>query len=468
MLTSSNFKVNCRKAVKSLILWCAMATVSLSVSTAYAQEAPSPFEDGQNIVFYGDSITHGGWYLYYVQLFYATRFPERLVTVTNSGISGASAQGSLKRIDYDVLKKNPDQVYVMFGMNDVGRSNYKNSDANKKTLAARKKSLTAFESSMAETIRLIQVGGALPVVVLPSPYDQYGTTPSAENLTVCNDGLTECAAIGKKLAIEAGVPFVDLHTPMTELLKKYPELNLCGRDRVHPGKTGHMVMAYLILQAQGLGREPIGAIIDFTGKTPPLMKKCQVKNIKTSGSELEFDYRPGALPFPVFKEYTEAAELVDWNELNKEMLKINNLPPGDYSLSIDGGKLGVFSAEQFKQGINMALLQTPQAKMAQEVFSAVNAKAGIDRNLRRMVQVEGMFENGKERLSDPKAREQLLKDRLEKINPQYKNYYAGVFEGYSKLADSPDLERKAMEAQARIYTPLEIKPCRVEIKPVNN
>lgn len=466
MLNPLSFSVKSSKVVRSLFLWCIMATVSLSASLACAQDTPPLFKDGQNIVFYGDSITHGGWYLYYIQLFYATRFPERLVTVTNSGISGASARGSLKRIDFDVLEKNPDQVYVMFGMNDVGRSNYKSSDADKKTLAARRKSLTAFESSMAETIRLIQATGTLPVVILPSPYDQYGTTPSAENLTVCNDGLAECALIGRKLADEAGIPWVDLHTPMTELLKKHPELNLCGRDRVHPGKTGHMVMAYFILQAQGLGREPVGAIIDFTGKNPPLTKKCQIKNMKTSEGGLEFDYCPKSLPFPVFKEYTEAAELVDWNQLNKEMLKINNLPPGDYSLSLDGKKLGVFSAEQFKEGINMALLPTPQAEIARQVLRAVIAKADADRELRRMVQVELMFEKDKDSLSDPQAREQLFKDKLEKINPKYRTYYAGVFERYSKLADSPDLEKKAMDAQALIYAPRDMKTCHMEIKPV--
>ena len=37
---------------------------------------PAPFKDGDRVVFFGDSITHGGFYGEYVNLFYATRYPE--------------------------------------------------------------------------------------------------------------------------------------------------------------------------------------------------------------------------------------------------------------------------------------------------------------------------------------------------------------------------------------------------------
>ena len=37
----------------------------------------APFKDGDRVVFFGDSITHGGFYGEYVNLFYATRYPER-------------------------------------------------------------------------------------------------------------------------------------------------------------------------------------------------------------------------------------------------------------------------------------------------------------------------------------------------------------------------------------------------------
>lgn len=53
----------------------------------------APFKDGDRVVFFGDSITHGGFYGEYVNLFYATRYPERNIWFSNSGWSGATAPG---------------------------------------------------------------------------------------------------------------------------------------------------------------------------------------------------------------------------------------------------------------------------------------------------------------------------------------------------------------------------------------
>lgn len=87
-----------------------------------AQEAPAPFQNGQTVVFAGDSITHGCMYPYYVQLFYATRFPDREITFLNAGVNGDTAAGCLMRLDGDILAVKPDQVYMMFSpMWHIGR-----------------------------------------------------------------------------------------------------------------------------------------------------------------------------------------------------------------------------------------------------------------------------------------------------------------------------------------------------------
>lgn len=81
-----------------------------------------------NIVVFGDSVTHGALH---GSINYETVYWNRLrqkinktrsyvpVNVICAGIGGASAKGSLGRIDRDIVNHSPDLVIVCFGLNDV-------------------------------------------------------------------------------------------------------------------------------------------------------------------------------------------------------------------------------------------------------------------------------------------------------------------------------------------------------------
>ena len=101
-----------RKRLSVVVL---LATAFCTICSA------TPFKDGDRVVFFGDSITHGGRYGEYVNLFYATRYPERNIWFSNSGWSGARAEQGLWSIEDDIVAKKPTVVTVMFGMNDINR-----------------------------------------------------------------------------------------------------------------------------------------------------------------------------------------------------------------------------------------------------------------------------------------------------------------------------------------------------------
>ena len=83
------------------------------------------------IVAFGDSVTHGavasGEINY--ETVYWNRLKQKLnavrnympVNVINAGIGGASAKGSVARIERDVISHHPDLVIVCFGLNDVNK-----------------------------------------------------------------------------------------------------------------------------------------------------------------------------------------------------------------------------------------------------------------------------------------------------------------------------------------------------------
>lgn len=94
---------------------------------SFANEALAQFplfKDGDRVCFIGNSITMNGRYHNYIELFYATRFPERKIEFFNCGISGDVAGGMLARMNSDILRHKPNRAVLMVGMNDIGRSQY--------------------------------------------------------------------------------------------------------------------------------------------------------------------------------------------------------------------------------------------------------------------------------------------------------------------------------------------------------
>src|SRR5271170_7639154 len=87
-----------------------------------------PFQSGDTVCWVGDSITHGGSYHAIVELFYATRFPDRNIRYYNDGIGGDRASAIMSdekyRLDADILAHKPTVATSMLGMNDVNRADY--------------------------------------------------------------------------------------------------------------------------------------------------------------------------------------------------------------------------------------------------------------------------------------------------------------------------------------------------------
>lgn len=94
------------------------------------------FENMDRIVFAGDSITDmgsdtpvgeglfeslGRGYVRIIENMLATWYPEKMIRVTNSGISGNTSRDLLKRYQKDVIDLEPDWVSICIGINDVSR-----------------------------------------------------------------------------------------------------------------------------------------------------------------------------------------------------------------------------------------------------------------------------------------------------------------------------------------------------------
>ena len=79
----------------------------------------TPFQDGETVVFLGDSITQQARYTRFITDFYFVCHPDRNIRFVNAGIAGNSTGGALACLKDDVDPWRPTTVSIMFGMNDA-------------------------------------------------------------------------------------------------------------------------------------------------------------------------------------------------------------------------------------------------------------------------------------------------------------------------------------------------------------
>ncbi len=355
------------------------------------------FKEGDRVAFVGNSITHGGFFHHDIYLYHVTRFPNKPVRMFNLGVSGDVTGGVLNRMDDDILIHNPTHATIMLGMNDVNRGLYgplPTTDSD--TLKRRKEAVDIYKKQLDEIINIFLKKNIKVILERPSIYDQTAKLPERNHLGV-NDVLGECAVYIDSLAARYKLPTVDFYTIMnrinSELQKENPAATVTGADRIHPGQTGHMIMAYQFLKTEGVPKYVSKIVVD--GKKLKKLKEsinCEIENISGNSNDLNFTVKEFALPFPSTEDMQEGMKLVDFtNELNVELLKVNNLPRGKYQLKIDENEVAVFSAEQLNEGINLAEFHnTPQYQQAEKVLTKFQGLWEMEENLRGMKFIEYM------------------------------------------------------------------------------
>lgn len=409
---------------------------------AEAERPKAPFAGGQTVAFVGDSITHAGGYAFYAQLFQALRAPQVRTRVVNGGISGDQLGDLLGRWTRDVEPMKPDVLFLMEGMNDVGRGNYRAKSAAADTFAARTNALARYLANLGTAADRATKLAKDVRLVTPSPYDSYGDY-GTENLESANDeGLAACAEAVRLVAAEKGLPFIELQRPLTDILKTHREKRLWGKDRVHPGDTGHLLMAAHILEQLGVSGEVATTVKDAAGR-----------------DTLAFDYAPDAFPFPALPEVASVKAVYPFaDRLNRETLIVRNLPDGEYNLAFDGRSVGRFTAAALAAGVNLAELDTPNRRAAADAAAAakeMRAKTAVLRDIRHM---DLMF-------ADAAAAEAWLEK--EKNSPWIGAFRNWVSTWKVNKPREAELVRQVDAAFMRMYDVLKVKPCRVAIAPVS-
>ncbi len=210
------------------------------LSLPLGHAAPDKFllEDGDSIVFLGDSITQAGSKPEgYVSLFKLTCDMNGYeVKVINSGISGHKSNDMLARLDRDVIGLEPDWVSISCGVNDVWHGE-------------KGVPLPDYKKNMTEIVERCQQAGIKVLLLTATPIYEDLQGPENKKLRHYN-------AFLRQLAKEKNLLLCDLFKAFAETyqLKLENDFRLLTTDGVHMKPRGNRLMARKILQTLGMTR----------------------------------------------------------------------------------------------------------------------------------------------------------------------------------------------------------------------
>lgn len=202
------------------------------------------FENGDRIVFAGDSVTDmgstnpvgeglfdnvGRSYVRVVENMLVSWYPELNIRVTNSGISGNTSRDLLERFDRDVVSLNPDWVSICIGINDVWRQFDCPAMPDTHVLP------DEYKANMEKMI--LSVKDKVKGIFILTPYYME---PNREDKMRAR--MDEYVAICKELADKYNCIFVDFQK-MYENFCKIRHSSCIAWDRIHPNQMGATLMA---------------------------------------------------------------------------------------------------------------------------------------------------------------------------------------------------------------------------------
>ena len=354
-----------------------------------------PFQQGDRVVFTGNSITDGGHYHSYIWLYYLTHYPGRRITIFNAGIGGDVAQQMFERLDSDVFVHKPTVMTLTFGMNDTGYQNLKGDKADSVyngKVAASLKSFALIEAKLAAHPEVKKI------MISSPPYDETSKI-KINPILGKNAAILRIAAEQQKAAAGRNWGYVDFNGSLTQVSRNeqlHDSLfTFNNADRIHPTNDGQMVMAYTFLKAQGLaGKKVAGVVINSTTKKVELADNCAITKPDMSPVVIKFNYLANSLPYPTDtipggfgrpqRAQSEALQLIPFtDEFNQETLQVKGLKQNQYVLKIDDKIIGTYTGADFSQGINLALIKnTPQYQQALAIMHINEERWEIERRLR--------------------------------------------------------------------------------------
>lgn len=202
------------------------------------------FENGDRIVFAGDSVTDmdsaqpigeglfdnvGRSYVRIIENMLVAWYPELKIRITNAGTGGNTSRELLARFDRDVVSLTPDWVSICIGINDVWRQF--------DTPAMTDRAVYPEEYRDNVEKMIVAVKDKVKGIFILSPYYME---PNRNDMM--RNRMDDYVVICRKLAEKYGCIFVDFQSLYERFLQIRHSSSIAW-DRVHPNQMGATLMA---------------------------------------------------------------------------------------------------------------------------------------------------------------------------------------------------------------------------------
>lgn len=215
------------------------------------------------IVAFGDSVTQGCFECYvdrndgihtefdtkesysrkFVQIL-QTLYPRCQINLINSGISGDSTKKACERIDYDVLRYQPDLVICCFGLNDVTKGIPE---------------LEGYGARLAEIFQKIKATGAECIFMTPNMINSYSSRRLKDEVAINlaerlaklqNEGVMDAyMAKAKEVAAANDVVICDCYAKWKRMAENGVDTTeLLANLLNHPTRDLHWLFAHSLVE----------------------------------------------------------------------------------------------------------------------------------------------------------------------------------------------------------------------------
>ena len=293
------------------------------------------------------------------------------------GWSGERANGFAARLANDLANLRPTVATTCYGMNDGSYCPYDKAKVG-----------DPYEKNMRDVINGLKTAGVKTIIVgSPGAVDtkfwsgkagDWGGKSSAEGY---NANLKQLRDIDEKLAKEFSTLFADVHTPLVDAMAKAKaalgeDYDVCGRDGIHPGLNGQLVMAYAFLKALGCDGAIGEIVVDMGAKNATATDGHKVVSCAADKVELESSRYPFCFQGDAKSGTRSILPFVPFNkDLNRFILKVKGLS-SDKAVVEWGTEKKEFTKARLEQGINLAeeFEKTPFDDQFNKVMQAVAEK----------------------------------------------------------------------------------------------
>lgn len=321
-----------------------VVTKLLAQSPNPPKSTPSPtadfaLQDGERVLFVGNSLFENDLLYGYLELALTTRWPDRNVTFRNIGWAGDNVFGEARSYftnpptPYELLLKQitdakPTLVFVAYG----GIEAY----AGEEGIADFTKGLHA----LTDTISRL---GAKTVLLSPIPL--FSNT-SAESSNERNETLAQYTTTISQIATSRDAFFIDIFNPLKELGKTIT----LSDNGFHLNEAGYYQLATLLDKQLGASSRSKFVSIELSKKGAANSETAKILKSESNKAILQFEIESEFLPLPI-------PPISTYQPISTKLLKITGLKKGFYGLTADGLEVAAASADQWAKGVG--ILQGP-------------------------------------------------------------------------------------------------------------